>query len=207
MAPPSYPTPQFLIATNPYTPTATLAQAIMQASPLLTELVVVREWLHETARFDPGPGSSTGYWKFTKYQLLQNARMGKGKQRDSGIVSEMDPDAPTREGVVLAADDAVSCSAFSPFSVYSRGCRHMTKPLYKHCILVFVPDDWMKRESYVGEHINRGELQAYVDHCCFNGKPFVSGVYWHLTFCSTCNSQRAARRRCYGRWRDGRMAG
>jgi hypothetical protein len=32
---------------NPYTPTSTLAQAILHASLLLTELVV-REWLHDT---------------------------------------------------------------------------------------------------------------------------------------------------------------
>ncbi|KAH8091774.1 nuclear pore protein 84/107 [Cristinia sonorae] len=106
MAPPTFPSPQFLIATNPYTPTATLAQAIMHASPLLTELVVVREWLHEIALLDPGPGPATGYWKFTKYQIAQNARLGKGKQRDAGVVSEMDPDATSREGGVLAADDA-----------------------------------------------------------------------------------------------------
>lgn len=79
----------------------------MHSSPLLTELVVVREWLHETAPLDLGPGPATGYWKFTKYQLLQNARMGKGKQRDGGVAGEMDPDAATREGSVLAADDIV----------------------------------------------------------------------------------------------------
>lgn len=114
MAPPEYRSAQHLISDNPYTPTATLAQAIMHASPLLTELIVVREWLHETAPLDPGPGSATGYWKFTKYQLLQNARMGKGKQRDGGVVTEMDPDAVTREEGVLATDDAVStvCGVF-----------------------------------------------------------------------------------------------
>ncbi|THH27911.1 hypothetical protein EUX98_g6279 [Antrodiella citrinella] len=105
MAPPTFPSPQFLIATNPYTPPATLAQAIMHASPLLTELIVVREWLHETAPLDPGPGAATGYWKFTKYQLLQNARMGKGKQKAVALVSEMDPDAGTREDSALASDD------------------------------------------------------------------------------------------------------
>ena len=144
MAPPTYPSPPFLIATNPYTPTATLAQAIMHASPLLTELVVVREWLHETAPLDPGPGSTTGYWKFTKYQLLQNARMGKGKQRDAGLVSEMDPDAATRENSVLAADDVVSSGGYIVMNEIFINFRLTTKPLLKLCMGVFGLDDWMR---------------------------------------------------------------
>ncbi|TFY81397.1 hypothetical protein EWM64_g2615 [Hericium alpestre] len=97
------PTAHALLSENPYTPTATLAQAVMNASRTLTELVVVREWLHETAPQPPHPEATTGYWKFTKHRVLQALRTG-GHGAD-GLVQEMDPDAPTREGRSLAADD------------------------------------------------------------------------------------------------------
>lgn len=101
---PFYPQASDLLAENPYTPNSTLAQAIMHTSRLLSELVVVREWLHDTA---PPPGSidaTTGYWKFTKHQLMQSLRTGKLPSP-----SGMDPDAINREeGGALAPDDAVS---------------------------------------------------------------------------------------------------
>ncbi|KAI0073069.1 hypothetical protein K474DRAFT_1711028 [Panus rudis PR-1116 ss-1] len=106
MALPPSPSPQSLLAQNPYTPTAALAQAILKSSKLLMELVVVREWLHEIAP-EPvsDPGATNGYWKFTKYQVLQNVRMGK--EREGGFVYELDPDAVNRgDGRTLAADDA-----------------------------------------------------------------------------------------------------
>ncbi|KDR66942.1 hypothetical protein GALMADRAFT_147583 [Galerina marginata CBS 339.88] len=94
-----------LLLENPYTPTSTLAQAIMQASSLLTELIVVREWLQETAPAPAPPEANTGYWKFTKHTIMQSLRTGQG-QRD-GLVSEMDPDAVNRgDGAALASDDA-----------------------------------------------------------------------------------------------------
>jgi nuclear pore complex protein Nup107 len=78
----------------------------MNASPLLSELVVVREWLHETAPQPRHPEATTGYWKFTKYSVMQALRTGSGRD---GLVREMDPDAINREeGRTLAADDAVS---------------------------------------------------------------------------------------------------
>lgn len=102
---PRTPTAQELLAINPYTPPSALAQAIMQSSPLLTELVVVREWLHETAPSPPVPDATTGYWKFTKHSVLQGMRSGNA-YRD-GLVKELDPDAPNREeGRALASDDA-----------------------------------------------------------------------------------------------------
>ncbi|KAH7921000.1 nuclear pore protein 84/107 [Leucogyrophana mollusca] len=97
--------PRTLLAENPYTPTSTLAQAIMHSSSLLTELVVVREWLHETAPSPKHPEATTGYWKFTKHNVMQSLRTG-AVTRD-GLVKEMDPDAVNREdGRSLAADDA-----------------------------------------------------------------------------------------------------
>ncbi|TFK22529.1 nuclear pore complex protein [Coprinopsis marcescibilis] len=102
-----HPTPSAteLLAQNPYTPQSTLAQAIMDSSPLLTELVVVREWLQDTAPPIHHPEANTGYWKFTKHNILQGLRT-TGSYRD-GLVKEMDPDAPNREeGRTLASDDA-----------------------------------------------------------------------------------------------------
>jgi len=96
-----------LLLENPYTPTSTLVQAIMDSSPVLTELIVVREWLQETAPTPSPPEANTGYWKFTKHTIMQSLRTGH-TQRD-GLVTEMDPDAVNRgDGAALAADDTVS---------------------------------------------------------------------------------------------------
>ncbi|CAK5283093.1 unnamed protein product [Mycena citricolor] len=102
--PPPTPTARELLRENPYTPTSTLAQAIMHASPLLSELIAVREWLQDTAPEPTHPEASTGYWKFTKHGVMQGLRMG-GVVRD-GLIKEMDPDAVNRgDGRMLAADD------------------------------------------------------------------------------------------------------
>jgi hypothetical protein len=85
----------------------------MSASPLLTELIVVREWLQETAPAPQRPGATTESWKFTKHGVIQALRTG---HRD-GLEMEMDPDAVNREsGKGLATDDAVS-----NFELYARG--------------------------------------------------------------------------------------
>lgn len=108
---PSAPTAKDLLLENPYAPMSTLAQAIIHASPLLTELIVVREWLHDTAPHPSLPEANTGYWKFTKHTIMQNIRTGHANR--DGLISEMDPDAVNRgDGAGLAADDAVeSCSS------------------------------------------------------------------------------------------------
>ncbi|KAI0338793.1 hypothetical protein BDW22DRAFT_1362509 [Trametopsis cervina] len=99
--PPRFPRASTLLASNPYTPTTTLAQAVMHASRLLTELVVVREWLHETAPNPPHAEVTGAYWRFTKHQTMQNLRTGK---RDA--LGGMDPDAVNRgDGGMLAPDD------------------------------------------------------------------------------------------------------
>ena len=78
----------------------------MNSSPLLSELIVVREWLHDTAPQPQHPEATTGYWKFTKHSIMQALRTGSA-YRD-GLVREMDPDAMNRgDGRALAADDAV----------------------------------------------------------------------------------------------------
>jgi nuclear pore complex protein Nup107 len=55
---PLTPTAKDLLLENPYIPMSTLARTIIRASPLLTELIVVQEWLHDTA---PPPEANTGY--------------------------------------------------------------------------------------------------------------------------------------------------
>lgn len=78
----------------------------MQSSPVLTELIVVREWLQDTAPTPAHPEATTGYWKFTKHNVTQAMRLG-GPPRD-GLVKELDPDAVNRDdGRGLVADDAV----------------------------------------------------------------------------------------------------
>lgn len=105
MVPVSHPHPQTLLAQNPFTPTSTLAQYIMHASPFLAELVVVREWLHEIAPPPHHPEVTTGYWKFTKHNVMQGQRTGTGPK--DGLVTDMDPDAVNMgNGRALAVDDA-----------------------------------------------------------------------------------------------------
>ncbi|KAH9475030.1 Nucleoporin nup107 [Psilocybe cubensis] len=99
------PTAQELLLDNPYTPPSTLAQAILNNSHTLKELLAVREWLQETAPVPTPPEANTGYWKFTKHTIMQGVRTGHGQRE--GLVSEMDPDAINRgDGAALAPDDA-----------------------------------------------------------------------------------------------------
>ncbi|TDL18237.1 hypothetical protein BD410DRAFT_775281 [Rickenella mellea] len=101
------PTARELLSENPYTPTATLAQSIMAHSRLLSELVVVREWLHDCAPPPRAPEATTGYWKGTRLRLMQGMRTGNKKEVEA-LVKELDPDAVNRvdDGKGLAADDA-----------------------------------------------------------------------------------------------------
>lgn len=79
----------------------------MHTSRLLTEMVVVREWLHDTAPPPPPVDATTGYWKFTKHQTMQNLRMGK-----TNTLKGLDPDAVNRaDNGILAPDDAVSLTS------------------------------------------------------------------------------------------------
>ena len=97
----------WLLKENPYTPTHTLAQSIMKRSRLLNELVIVREWLHDSAPEPHLPEATIGYWNFTKHRVVHGRRMGNKKDLDT-LVAELDPDAVNRDdGRVLSADDAV----------------------------------------------------------------------------------------------------
>ena len=105
------------MATNPYTPTSALAQATLAASRTLSELVVVREWLHDTAPPPPHPDASTGYWRFTKHRVTQGLWTGNTGRAADSLVRTMDPDSVVREAEIghsLAADDAVRDDLRSP---------------------------------------------------------------------------------------------
>ena len=71
----------------------------MHASPLLSELIIVCEWLRETAPPPQHPEVATGYWKFTKHNVMQGLRMGAGPRE--GLVKELDPDAVKEATVAL----------------------------------------------------------------------------------------------------------
>ena len=71
----------------------------MHASSLLSELIVVREWLHKTAPPPQHPEVTTGYWKFTKHNVMQGLRTTAGPR--DGLVKELDPDAIKEATVAL----------------------------------------------------------------------------------------------------------
>jgi nuclear pore complex protein Nup107 len=82
---------------------AVLSQNLIEESPSLQELLAVRQWLEQTAPdFEPCD-ISVGHLQFTRDQISKNSRiLGSVK---STIVSELDPDAPTRQKKSLAAED------------------------------------------------------------------------------------------------------
>ena len=99
----------------------------MAASRTLSELVVVREWLHDTAPPAPRPDASTGYWRFTKHRVTQGRWTGNTGRTAENVVREMDPDAVVREAEIgrsLAGDDAVR-GAFSRH-ILGHGLTHLS---------------------------------------------------------------------------------
>jgi len=96
----------------------------MAASRTLSELVVVREWLHDTAPPPPRPDASTGYWRFTKHRVTQGRWTGNTGRAAENVVREMDPDAVVREAEIgrsLAGDDAVRAFAAFFVEVFCKG--------------------------------------------------------------------------------------
>ena len=159
--------PQSTFCPNPYTPTSTLAQAILRASPLLTELVIVREWLHDTATQPPIPEATTGYWSFTKHMLVQNQRMPTAPT--AGVVDALDPDATTKSGGGhLASSDAVRCPHTSRLSL-THTDRATTGAFFSHYMRIYAPDGSKKPSNYRDAPANRGEQLAYAACSCLDG--------------------------------------
>ena len=61
-------------------PTSRLAQVILRAS-MLTELVIVREWFHDTA---PIQEAATGYWSFKSTCWCRARESNHGRSRSAG---------------------------------------------------------------------------------------------------------------------------
>lgn len=96
----------------------------MAASRTLSELVVVREWLHDTAPPAPRPDASTGYWRFTKHRVTQGRWTGNTGRAAENVVRQMDPDSVVREAEIgrsLAGDDAVRVFCVKDISRLSFG--------------------------------------------------------------------------------------
>ena len=59
--------------------------------PELIKLIVVCEWLQETALTPLLPEANTGYWKLTSHAVMQGLRAGHAQH--DGLVTGIDPDA------------------------------------------------------------------------------------------------------------------
>ena len=190
--PPVQPSARALLSANPYTPTSALAQATMAASRTLSELVVVREWLHDTAPPPPRPDASTGYWRFTKHRVTQGRWTGNTGRAAENVVREMDPDAVVREAEIgrsLAGDDAVralivSLLASAGSDVFRAMIRRCRIPCLRLCALGIL----RTRSNFVVMRTNRGAPQASEDLFFSRGPQFVSFpphcCYYSLTLSS-----------------------
>ncbi|KDQ10751.1 hypothetical protein BOTBODRAFT_115291 [Botryobasidium botryosum FD-172 SS1] len=98
-------TAQELLAKNPYTPEKAILRRIVQEDYMLDELSIVRAWLHDTAPEPVVPEDRPYYWRFTKLELVHQLRGGQARAGKK-LVTELDPDAASRTGAVLDAQDA-----------------------------------------------------------------------------------------------------
>ncbi|KAF8492248.1 nuclear pore protein 84/107 [Gautieria morchelliformis] len=100
------PTARALLHENPYATPMSLANHIIHHSPILSELIITREWLQDTAPPPQIIETATTYWNFTKLSLMHARRSGIASTQ-AKLVKELDPDVVNREsGAVLAAEDA-----------------------------------------------------------------------------------------------------
>jgi hypothetical protein len=175
-----------LLSSNPYTPTSVLAQATMASSRTLSELVVVREWLHDTAPPPPRPDASTGYWRFTKHRVTQGLRMGNAGRAAENVVREMDPDAVVREAQIgrsLAGDDAVR-ETFHVYGPVDSNKSSTFRIFHPHRATIRLCRTRYLRMSALGTsrtpsscvvmHTNRGARRAYAAPFSSHGPQFVS---------------------------------
>lgn len=101
------PMPSELLQSNPFATPKMLVHHLIHNSPVLTELVVTREWLQETAPSPQPVESASAYRNFTRLNILHNQRVGP-MGRQANLVKELDPDVTIREAsMTLAAEDAV----------------------------------------------------------------------------------------------------
>ncbi|GJJ14822.1 hypothetical protein Clacol_009090 [Clathrus columnatus] len=99
-------TPSELLQNNPFATPKTIVNHLIQNSTVLTELLVTREWLRDTAPSPQLVESAPAYRNFTRLNVLHNQRVGP-MDRQANLVKELDPDATIREaGMTLAGEDA-----------------------------------------------------------------------------------------------------
>lgn len=112
---PPLPSPESLIAKNPYTPPLTLVQHILSSDPELEEMRAVVRLLEEHRAVGEAEGvveRREGGWIATK-AALKRAKTGGAKSH--ALVESLDIDAPIRPkgvrgGGELAAEDSVRAS-------------------------------------------------------------------------------------------------
>lgn len=103
----SLPTALTVLRENPYATPSCLANHLVHHSPVLTELIITREWLQDTAPSPQIVESAAAYWNFTRLGLMHAQRAGAAST-PANLVKELDPDVVTRDpGGVLAAEDTV----------------------------------------------------------------------------------------------------
>jgi hypothetical protein len=151
----------------------------MAASRTLSELVVVREWLHDTAPPPPHPDASTGYWRFTKHRVTQGLWTGNTGRAADSVVREMDPDSVVREaeaGRSLAADDAVRYDLPLVLLVGSDviSSRATTRHWHIHFLLMSARGTSKTRSSFVAMRISPGARQLSAALFFFLGLQYVS---------------------------------
>ncbi|KAI8818911.1 107-domain-containing protein [Fimicolochytrium jonesii] len=99
------------------------------------ELLIVREWLENTAPpFEPVE-TRPGYWPATTKRIHEQALGRGGKGGDEGVVTEADPDAPMRQGRGLAGEDATYETNLhrTAFEYIRRGQLDKVFDLYNMC--------------------------------------------------------------------------
>ncbi|KAF9506540.1 hypothetical protein BS47DRAFT_1321765 [Hydnum rufescens UP504] len=99
------PSPQALVAANPYTPEKVLIRQALEMSSTLNELLIIRNWLQKTAPTPHAPENRRGYWLFTKLELVHQLRSKLPKTTSTtsnrrnfvnNLVEELDPDVVSR---------------------------------------------------------------------------------------------------------------
>ena len=156
----SLPTARALLRENPYATPRNLANHLIHHSPVLTELVITREWLQDTAPPPQIIESAAAYWNFTRLSLMHIQRSGVAGTQ-ANLVKELDPDVLSRDpNSALTAEDAVSAFiARSILFVLSLGIRHTKRRWPIPYTLISVLAKANKRWTFVAPHIDHGVLQ------------------------------------------------
>ncbi|RUS17285.1 nuclear pore protein 84/107 [Endogone sp. FLAS-F59071] len=92
---------------SPYTSDITLVQHLLKTNSDLSEDYIVKNWLQEIAPPAYPVETRKGYWFYTKRSIKDQKTRSFLQSQSDTIVTEVDPDAPTRQRKNLELDDAV----------------------------------------------------------------------------------------------------